>query len=228
MQNKKPEITSAIAKAVGVTRLFRDLKSDSEPNEPLPEDSLAESLAYTQHFEPKCVICNSPFRSRAEHIFLENGRKVMPVINFFAYYFNAKLNHTQVATHMENHCTFRGITTSGLKNYELREEDIAPWRYRELELALTALLVELDDIRGMDCSKNNDMKLKRGALVERLASKIVDIKSKRDEAAQHSVNIFQVLSEIHDSMKLDTDKQVIRDKVKEIRNKLTQETTANA
>lgn len=54
---------------------------------------------------------------------------------------------------MEQHCDLKKISTSGLKNYEQREELIAPWIFREHHLALTALLVELDDVRGLIAQK---------------------------------------------------------------------------
>ena len=53
-------------------------------------------------------------------------------------------------------------------------------------------------------------------------SKILDVKSRRDEAAMNAVNIFEILSEIHDSLENEADKRKVRDKVKEIRLRLTQ------
>ena len=203
------------------TRLFRDLDKDTKPLMPLPEDSL-EDVKYNQFHQQKCVICNSPWRDRAEHVYLESGRKVMPVLYFFSTYFDARLNYTQVATHMQHHCGFQSVASSGLKNYEDREQELSAWRFREDSLVLTALMVELDDIRGMDCSKSNDLKLKRAQVVERLVSKILDVKSRRDEAAMNAVNIFEILSEIHDSLENEADKRKVRDKVKEIRLRLTQ------
>lgn len=200
--------------------LFRDLPENAAPIVALPDDSAAD-LVYNQQFQEKCSICNSPWRTRAEHVYLENGKKVMPVIKFFERHFNARLNHTQVATHMDNHCIFRNVSVSGLLNYEHQEEMVAPWKFREFDLALTAMLVELDDIRGMDVNRNKDMLMKRATLVEKLIARIIDIKSRRDDAALNAINIFEVLSELHDSMEVPGDKQRIRDKVKELRLKLS-------
>lgn len=203
------------------TILFRDLKKDAKALFPLPDDTM-DGIAYKQFYEPKCTICNSPWRERAEHVYLDSGKKVMPVINFFLDFFNARLNHTQVATHMESHCSFRNVSTSGLKSYEEREDEIKIWRFREDALAITALMVELDDVRGMDVAKNNELKLKRAQVVERLVSKILDVKAKRDEAALLQINIFDILSDLHDAMVSTEDQKIIREKTKEIRLRLTQ------
>lgn len=202
--------------------LFRELDANSVPVLQLPEDTMTD-ISYQRFYQAKCVLCNSFWRDRAEHIYIESGKKIMPVLRFFMDYFRARLNHTQVATHMEHHCGFSHISTSGLKNYEAREEEIAVWRFREDALALTALMVELDDIRGIDCNKNNDLKIKRAQVVERLVGKILDVKARRDEAALLSINIFEILADIHDSIEDPESKRIIRNKVTEIRKRMTQE-----
>jgi hypothetical protein len=84
-------------------------------------------------------------------------------------------------------------------------------------------MVELDDVRGIDCSKNNDLKLKRAAMVEKLISKILDIKEKRDNQGVFSINIFEILAELHDKLESEHDKRLIRDELKKLREKLKQE-----
>jgi hypothetical protein len=121
---------------------------------------------------------------------------------------------------MEQHCDFKKISTSGLKNYEQREELIAPWIFREHQLALTALLVELDDVRGMDCSKNNDLKLKRAAMVEKLISKILYVKEQRDNQGVFAINIFEILVKLHEQMESESDKKIIRDEMQSLRHKI--------
>ena len=176
MEDNKSKVDSLIVNdPKKPSRMFAHLKEGELPLIPLPQDNMSD-ISYPQFLEPRCTICTSPFRDLAEHVFLDNGRKVQSVITFFAKHFDAKLNWMQVNTHMEQHCDFKKISTSGLKNYEQREELITPWIFREQQLALTALLVELDDVRGMDCSKNNDLKLRRAAMVEKLISKILYLK----------------------------------------------------
>ena len=84
-------------------------------------------------------------------------------------------------------------------------------------------MVELDDVRGIDCSKNNDLKLKRAAMVEKLISKILDIKAKRDDQGVFAINIFEILAELHDKFESEHDKRLVRDELKKLREKLKQE-----
>lgn len=206
------------------TKLFRELTSASTPIKPLPPScenwEEVATIVHSQFYIEKCTICNSDLRNLAEHVFVESGKKVMSVLRFFNEYYSAKLNYTQIATHMEHHCNMKSIGVSGLKSYEEREEEINVWKFREDQLALTALMVELDDVRGMDCSKNNELKLKRATLVDRLIKSILEVKSKRDEGMVNAVNIFEVLTDIHDALSTEEDKRIVREKVKEIRIKL--------
>jgi len=201
---------------------FKDIKEGDEPIIPLPPDHMGD-VTYPQFIEVRCAICSSHLRNLAEHVYLESGKKPQSVIKFFERHFNARLNWTQVSTHMDQHCDFKKLMTSGLKSYEHQEELIAPWIFRENQLALTALMVELDDVRGIDCSKNNDLKLKRAAMVEKLISKILDIKEKRDNQGVFSINIFEILAELHDRFESELDKRIIRDELKKHREKLKQE-----
>ena len=209
--NEKPIVKPA--------RMFRDLKEGDKPLMPLPPDNMSD-IQYPQFIEPRCSLCTSPFRDLVEHVFLESGKKPQAVIHFFQKYYDAKLNWIQVNTHMEQHCDFKKIATSGLKNYEQREELVAPWIFREHQLALTALLVELDDVRGMDCSKNNDLKLRRAAMVEKLISKILYIKDARDNQGVFAINIFDVLVKLHEKMETETDKRTIRDEIQSLKAKI--------
>jgi hypothetical protein len=204
------------------TRMFSDLKETDRPIVPLPPDPMSD-ISYPQFVEPRCAMCTSPFRDIAEHVFLESGKKPQAVLHFFHKHYDAKLNWVQVSNHMENHCDFKKIATSGLKNYEQREELIAPWIFREHHLALTALLVELDDIRGMDCSKNSDLKLRRAQMVEKLVSKILYLKERRDNNGIFSLNIFEILMEVHENMESENDKRFIRDKMTMLKAKIQQD-----
>lgn len=227
MSDSKEEIVDAIVPAsekavTGPSKLFRELKETDKPYYPLPPDNMND-ISYPQFLEPRCSICSSPFRDLAEHVFLESGKKPQSVIQFFTHYFDAKLNWMQINTHMEQHCDFKKISTSGLKNYEQREELIAPWIFREHHLALTALLVELDDVRGIDCSKNSEMKLKRASMVEKLITKILMVKDSRDNQGIYNINIFEILATLHERMENENDKRIIREEIVALRNKIQQD-----
>jgi hypothetical protein len=81
--------------------------------------------------------------------------------------------------------------------------------------------VELDDVRGLDIQRNKELVLKRAKQVETLVKTIMDVKSRRDESLLSTVNIFEILKEMHDSMICPEDKQIIRAKTTEIRKQLT-------
>jgi hypothetical protein len=72
----------------------------------------------------------------------------------------------------------------------------------------------------MDCTKNNELKLKRAAMVERLISKILDLKEKRDNSGLLSFNIFEILMKLHDQFDSDYDKKLVRDEIVKMRQKL--------
>jgi len=225
MESKKETVDALIVPDEGpkkASKMFRDLKEGDKTLAPLPPDNMSD-ISYPQFMEPRCAICTSPFRDLAEHVYLDSGRKNQSVIRFFLQYFDAQMNWMQINTHMEQHCDFKKISTSGLKNYEQREELIAPWIFREHHLALTALLVELDDVRGIDCSKNNDMKLKRAAMVEKLISKILHLKEVRDNQGIYNINIFEILAKLHEKMDSENDKRIIREEIVALREKIQQD-----
>jgi hypothetical protein len=60
-------------------------------------------------------------------------------------------------------------------------------------------------------------------MVEKLISKILDIKEKRDNQGVFSINIFEILAELHDRFESELDKIIIRDELKKLREKLKQE-----
>ena len=197
-------------------RLFRELVKDEKPLVEIPKE-YPLSISYPQFNEPRCTICTSPFRDLAEHVYIQNAKKPQSVINFFEAHFGVKLNWIQIKTHMEQHCNLSKIATKGLDNYRGREDEVSEWIGREWYLVELALLVELDDIRGMDCSHSPDLKLKRASMVERLTTKIKELKRDRDESLMSSFNIFEILMDVHNKMKDEADKAVIREKVKELK-----------
>jgi hypothetical protein len=200
-------------------RMFRELKEDDKPVIPLPKE-YPLSINYPQFMEPRCAICNSPFRELAEHVYINNGKKPQSVLNFFETHYNAKLNWVQVKTHMEQHCNLSNIAIRGLDTYRGREEEVAEWLGREFYLVELALLVELDEIRGMDCSKNPELKLKRASMVERLTARLTEVKREREASMMSSFNIFDILMELHQNMESEADKKTIRDMVARLRDKL--------
>ncbi len=200
---------------------FSTLEEDEEPLMDLPEDTVSD-LYYPFKTEPRCNLCKSPMRERAEHVFLESKRKPQAVVNFFAQYYNRRISWECVATHMESHCTFGKIVQSGLDHISAREKSVTHWKYREYDLVLTGIMIQIDDVRGLDCSNNADLELKRTARLESLYSKLLLLRKERDEAGTQVANIFEILHEIYKSMPHENCRQIILDKVNEIRLKLAE------
>jgi hypothetical protein len=200
--------------------LFRDLTKDSQPINPRPELSLGE-YKYTQRHEPKCVICTSHLRNELEHIYIESSQSPQTVIRYFEEIYGAKLNYRQVRTHCENHCRLNTIYNSGLENYKQRSAELSDWMFRETQLALTALMIEIDDIRGMDLGNNPDKRIKRAAQIERLVSKMYDISKERDAKLSQNINVVDVLHDLHSKMMYPEDKKIVNAKIEEIIETLT-------
>lgn len=197
-----------------------DLKIDDPPLVPLPEDTMGE-IKYAIFYEKKCNLCTSPFRQRAEHVYLESGKKKNRVTVFFAHHFGVRVNYECISSHMENHCDFTKITTSGLKTLSNRDEEFSLWRYRERDLAITGLLTEVDDLRGLDLTKKPDMALKRAVILTKIYGDLSRIQKERDEVGSANINIFKVLLEIHDSLPHDTCKQIVVNAVQKLRKEIS-------
>jgi hypothetical protein len=76
----------------------------------------------------------------------------------------------------------------------------------------------------MTC-KSSDLKLKRASAIANLTKQIQQIKKDRDNnGALQNINFFKVLMDIHDKLKHEEDKAIVRSKVKELREQLMSET----
>ena len=147
---------------------FRDLREDAEPVIPLPPDPCPDIFYPNTYVENKCVICNSPWRTRVEHEYISQGQKANRVKVFFERHFNAKITWESISTHMNFHCDLSKIQQDGQLYYQHREDDLSIYKYREDDLALIALTDQLYEIKGMSC-KSADLKLKRQVFVPRQA-----------------------------------------------------------
>ena len=203
---------------------FRDLKEDSMPLTDLPPDPCPDIFYPNTYVEPKCVICNSPWRLRVEHEYISQGQKANRVKTFFEKHFGAKITWESISTHMHFHCDLSKIQQDGQLYYQYREDDLSLYKYREDDLALIALTDQLYEVKGMTC-KSADLKLKRASAIANLTKQIQQIKKDRDNnGSLQNINFFKVLMDIHDKMKYDEDKAVIRNAVKELREQLMNET----
>lgn len=194
--------------------LFSALKSDAKPI--LQYDISIEGVDYPKLFSAKCAICNSPHRELLEHVYIDCGKKVNPVIIFFEKHYGAKLNFAQVKQHVNYHCDFNKIEISGLKAYEGKGEEFAKWKYREYELALNVVLSEIDNIGGKS-TRTLDDSFKKAAILEKLNKQLMMIKQQRDDSTLGLPNVFEVLHDVHEKLLHEDDRRIVRETANELR-----------
>ena len=61
------------------------------------------------------------------------------------------------------------------------------------------------------------------ATPERLVTKILMLKDSRDNNGIYSINIFEILMELHENMESEVDKRLIRDKLNYLREKISKD-----
>ena len=142
------------------------------------------------------------------------------VLKFFVDHYAARLNWAQVKQHLRYHCDFTAVDKPGIVDYEGEDEMISRWKYREHELALTAMLVELSDVRGIP-ARTPDEIIRRSVQVEKITKQILLIKEKRDDNVLGLPNVFEVLHDLHGLMKDEDDKRMIREKVRDLKQAIS-------
>ena len=209
-----------------VPRLLSQI-TDADAEAPLldiPPDSLGD-IYYQTRYEPRCVLCRAPgnLRERSEHWFIENAFKPASVCNFFMRYFGAKVSWECVSTHMAEHCiNLQNYNKCGLKSISMRRDEIAQWKYRELELVIDTLLLELDEVKGLDIKKSPELFLKKSQRVESITKSLREATKQRDEAGTEVVNVFEILKDLFERLTDPGSKVILRDYVKELRAKLAE------
>ena len=199
--------------------LFSTLRADAVPIK--PHDLEVSYVEHYQSYSPRCAICNSPHRNLLEQVYINEGKVVTRTIDFFRNHYGAKLNFAQMKSHLSKHCDFNKIEVPGLLAYTKRNDILDIWKYREYELALTAMLEEIDDIKGTP-ARTLDEKIKRAGMIEKLTGRIMTVKEKRDDSTNSLPNVFEVLYELHEIVKDDDAKRIIREKAKELKGKLSE------
>lgn len=194
-----------------------EMLDTDKPLLPIPADLMADTI-YITRVESRCVLCRSPWRERAEHWYLENGRKPNSVVNFFRKYFNAIVSWECVDTHMTHHCSLESLGKHGLYDLEQQEVDMARWRYRELDLAVLGTLAEINELRGISCKNKPDLMIRRAGLLNQLYARMVDYKRMREEASVNmKVDVFSVLMEVYNKLPDNESKKILLNTVQELR-----------
>jgi len=198
--------------------MFSSLRADVTPIKDYKINT--HGIDYPKYYSAKCAICNSPHRELLEHVYVDKNKNIRATVKFFENHFNAKLNWAQVKHHLKYHCDMNKIETPGLLDYDGDDEDVIKWKFREYELALIATLKELNDIRGLT-TKSFDEQAKKTQLIDRLTTKLIQIKQHRDDLGVNLPNVFEVLYQVHELMVSEDDKRIIREKVKELKKLIT-------
>ena len=73
-----PEKKSLADMKIPDSRLLSELPEGVQPLKELPADDLLD-VYYETRYEARCVLCRSPFRTLAEHVYLNNGWKPHPI-----------------------------------------------------------------------------------------------------------------------------------------------------
>ena len=206
---------------LGPVRKFRELRADEVPLEPLPPEKLTDIYYHTDH-EPRCQICKSPFRTTAERVFLSNGRRPQAVVNFFLRYFNAEVSWEAVAKHMRVHCKLGEVDKSGMREIALREDEMGPYRYREKDMAITALYMQIDAVQGLTAT-TPDATFKKADMIRRLFESVVKLQKERDEEASNILNPFAIMARIMKELPDEDSKEIVRRIIREIREELNGE-----
>lgn len=199
--------------------LVSQITEDTEPLMPLPRDAVAD-IFYTIRVEPRCVLCKCPYRTEAEHWYVQNAYKPMAVVRFFAEYFGASISYEQVQNHMAAHCNLTDYGSKGLVQIAMGEEEVSPYIYREKQLAMTGILLQINEVQAIDTRRNPELALKKSLRLESLYKTLKDLAKERDEAGGDSLNILEVLNELIKRMPTKESQQIVIDYTKELHKKL--------
>jgi hypothetical protein len=196
-----------------------ELRDDAAPLKPLPPDMMTD-VYYQTISQPRCHLCRSPHRSRAERVYLAAGRRPQAVVHFFGDYYGVAISWQAVSVHMDRHCELQNLNQSGLYAIEQRLDHALQWRYRERELAAVGLLQQVDTINGIDTSKKPELAIRTAAILLNLYKTLTTMSDERDAAALKSINIMDVLFDIFGRMVDDRDRAMLLEKVRELRQQL--------
>lgn len=200
-------------------RLFSTLTDADQPIIPLPADVNVD--LYYHHFnELRCSVCKSPWRERAEHVYLESGKNTQAVCNFFLKHFAVRLSWESTDVHMKRHVDLQNIQIRGIEAVIRDMDEGNKVKYRERDFAIAGLTRQIDKLVAIDCNKRPEMELKRSQTVRQFYMDIASLAKERDEVGSDGINIFTVLKEIHKGLSCEVDKLFVLGKLQEIRETL--------
>lgn len=199
---------------------FAKLTGYEHPIKKIPEDYLDNEFTYPKRHEGRCTLCQSTHRDMAELVYLRSNKNVSSVVKFFEEYFAAHVTWPCVSTHMQRHCDFSKISVEGLAQLTISQDQHMAWYGRENQLATTILMNQIDQVEGLEISNKPTLVLEKARVLRDLAIKLDELARARDERALNSINIFEVLQDLYNNIKDSKSKDVIRQKLFQIRSKL--------
>lgn len=199
--------------------LFASLNGNEKPNAEIPSWYTLD-IEYNIRFKDNCNLCKSPYRSLAEGIYIQENRHPQAVVRFFLQYFNARISWASVDSHMKAHCDLSRVSLSGIKHLIARRDEFGIFTYRTLELARIGLLTEIDDIRGMDLNNKPILMMKRSVILKDLYNALTEVDVKMQEEEKKGIDIFKVLSDLYQSINDTNSREMIKQKLIELRSNL--------
>lgn len=199
---------------------FSELNGYETPLLRIPDDYKNNEFSYPRRHEGRCSLCRSPYRDQAELVYLRVNKNAQATVKFFERYYNAHITWPCVKTHMTEHCNFNKIAVEGLGQLILSQEEHMRWCGRENQLAMTILMDQIDQVQGLEISNRPAMVLDKAKTLRELATKLNELAQARDEKAFQTINIFEVLSDIYNEMKDTKSRNIVRNKIQELRSKL--------
>lgn len=206
------------AEPLGERKYFRDLKEGQQPLMPVPDLEL-EDVYYDTGFSQQCTICRSPFRTTVEHVYIANGEDVQSVRHYFKKYYDVRIGYNTVQIHMDKHCRLKELRASGLRNLAKTNEEIDFWAPRPTELAMRAVLKNIDDVQGIRTNGNPELAIKKANTVNMLTSQLLKVREAHKHALDNDFDAMAILTEIAHEVDDPVVKQKILMKIRSVRER---------
>lgn len=200
-------------------RSLSEVTEDEEPLFPIPPDPAPE-LIYNTKTETRCLLCKSHLRTYLEHLYVASGRSPKAVLDFLALHYNVSYNYDSLTLHMRRHAELDQILTSGLGVIAGQGALFEYWRFRELELAIDTVMLQIDRVQGMNTRRDPDIELRQANTMMNLAKTLASLKSQRDEEATHSIDIFAILVKLRDSLPDERSRKVMHQGIIAVRQEM--------
>jgi hypothetical protein len=202
---------------------FRTLNADSKPLSPY---ELEDNSGDYYHTRPvgQCDICKSHFKKLAEQAYIHYAKRPWRVVKFFETYYGVTLTHESIRRHMEHHCDFKNIQKPGLITYGISTPEVEMWLFREKQLNITILLLEIDHLKMLadQCNNDKDLRLRFSNQIIKATVTLNNFVKERDSETK-SLKIGDFIAHIKNALeklKDDESKKIMIDSILEFQRML--------